>query len=295
VARLRALAPGLVAFLLTAPAAGDPGVVDLAVLSYNVHGLASWAAGDAPEARMPRIGRLLNAYDVALLQEDWVHHEGLRREAQHPFVERGQPARESWFRGLAGAPAESGSGLTLLARLPRDRIALIEREPYGLCAGWVVGGADCFADKGWLRARLALAAEFEVDFWDTHLDAGDGASDLAARRAQLEILRERIGSRSRERAVFLGGDFNLDFADPEERALLGGFAASLGLADAGIEPGPPWKRIDYLFYRGGDGVAVELVEAGREPTFVHDGGAPLSDHPAVYARFRLRRVAPGSQ
>jgi hypothetical protein len=35
-------------------------------------------------------------------------------------------------------------------------------------------------------------------------------------------------------------------------------------------------------------VRLELLEAGEALEFVRNG-APLSDHPAVYARFRLER------
>ena len=42
-----------------------------------------------------------------------------------------------------------------------------------------------------------------------------------------------------------------------------------------------------MFYRPGEGADLELVEAGEALEF-RDGGTPLSDHPALYGRFRIR-------
>jgi hypothetical protein len=93
----------LIAALLLAasPAAGD----EFTVLSYNTHGLIAWVAGDDPATRLPIIGVKSNAYDVALLQEDFSHHAALRRGARQPIVERGNPSRfGSW------CPICGGSG-----------------------------------------------------------------------------------------------------------------------------------------------------------------------------------------
>ena len=46
------------------------------------------------------------------------------------------------------------------------------------------------------------------------------------------------------------------------------------------------RQLDYLLYRDGAGTEVELVEAGFATDFERNG-APLSDHPALFARFRI--------
>ncbi|HET6304487.1 MAG TPA: endonuclease/exonuclease/phosphatase family protein, partial [Myxococcota bacterium] len=88
--------------------------------------------------------------------------------------------------------------------------------------------------------------------------------------------------------LVVGGDLNLHHDDPGDRALLAGFVAALGLADSQARPAPGsgWGRIDYLLVRSGTDVALEVLEAGMAAEFVHDG-APLSDHPALWARLRV--------
>jgi hypothetical protein len=250
----------------------SPGAVELRVVTYNTHGLPAWIAHDDPERRFPVIGRLLDAYDLAVVQEDFFHHELLLGAITLPLRARGN----------------EGSGLTTLARLPARVLVETQAEPYGICSGWLFGANDCLGDKGFLRTRLALANGTRVDFVNTHLDAGRDDADREARRAQLEILAERLRGASAGVPLVVGGDLNLHHDDPRDRALLDRFSAALGLADSEARPvaGSAWSRIDYLLTRGGDGVAIEVLEAGMAAEFVHDG-APLSDHPALWVRLRV--------
>jgi endonuclease/exonuclease/phosphatase (EEP) superfamily protein YafD len=252
-----------------------PSAVELRVVTYNTHGLPAWIAGDDPARRFPVIGRLLDAYDLAVVQEDFFHHELLLGAITLPLRARGN----------------EGSGLTTLARLPARVLVETEAEPYGVCSGWILGANDCLGDKGFLRTRIALPNGARVDFVNTHLDAGRGDDDRAARRAQLEILAERLRRASANVPLVVGGDLNLHHDDPLDRALLDGFAAALDLADSGARPAPGsgWGRIDYLLYRPGADVALEVLEAGMAAEFVHEG-APLSDHPALWARLRVGRI-----
>jgi endonuclease/exonuclease/phosphatase (EEP) superfamily protein YafD len=250
-----------------------PGAVELRVVTYNTHGLPAWIAGDDPERRFPLIGRLLDAYDLAVVQEDFYHHELLLGAITLPLRARGNER----------------SGLTTLARLPAEELVETEAEPYGTCSGWILGANDCLADKGFLRTRVALPNGARVDFVNTHLDAGGADADREARRAQLAILAERLRRASADVPLVVGGDLNLHHDHPGDRALLDGFVAALGLADSGARPAPGsgWGRIDYLLYRSSADVALEVLEAGMAAEFVHDGGAPLSDHPALWARLRV--------
>lgn len=271
------------------PKGVDP--VVFSVLSYNAHGLPGWIARDDPEARFPKIGRLANHYDVALIQEDFAHHERLIQAAEHPLVERGNGPRagcRGWLYYLCG---RSGSGLTILARVGSERLLAQHREAYDLCAGWVGGANDCLASKGFLYVRLALGEGIAIDFYDTHLDAGDGAADRRVRATQLARLAAAIEEHSDGVPVIVAGDFNLPDDEPGERALLQSFLASLKLRDSGARLADPkrWpRRIDYIFYRSGGGVSVDAVAAGEALEFVA-GERPLSDHPALYARFRAQR------
>ncbi len=269
----------IIALLLAAsPAAAD----EFTVLSYNTHGLITWVAGDDPATRFPIIGDKTNAYHVALLQEDFSHHAALRQGTRQPIVERGNPSRfGSWCLVC------SGSGLTTLSRWGMENLVQAVSRAYGQCAGWIGGANDCLATKGFQRMRLRLPGGAELDFVNTHLDAGDGVEDREARRRQLDLLRRSLEAEVAGEPLILAGDLNLDAAVPEDVALRDAFTDALGLANSGARGGSRWATLDYIFYRSGGGLELEVVEAGEDTSFVHEE-APLSDHPAIFARFRTR-------
>jgi endonuclease/exonuclease/phosphatase family metal-dependent hydrolase len=257
------------------------------VLSYNTHGLPAYAAFDDPEHRFPIIGRKAREYDVAMLQENFRWDEKLR-EGSGPWT--ALPGNPSRFAGstLCWLLCD-GAGLTLATRLPREAIVALERRPYDACSGWLLGANDCLATKGFLHARVRLGG-YDVHFVNTHLDAGGSPEDRAARRAELAQLRAYLESAAAGGALVLGGDLNLDAANAEDAALRDEFAAALGLADTGAAPRPDegWERLDYLYRRDGAEVALDVIEAGEAREFVDEAGTPLSDHPALFARFRAR-------
>lgn len=259
----------------------------MTVLSYNTRGLPGWVAGDAPEERSPRIGALLRRFDLVLLQEDFAHHEPLRVAAALPLVQRGNDSRfaGSWWCALL-CP---GSGLTFFSRLGGETLAALANVAYDACAGWLGGGSDCLATKGFQHAHLQLPGERLVHVVNTHLDAGPGEEDRVARAAQLDQLAGWIESRVGDAALVLAGDLNLDASRPEDRRLRDEFAARLGLADSGARAaqGSPWRVLDYIFVRSGAGRVIDVLEAGEERSFVH-AGSPLSDHPALFARLHIR-------
>jgi hypothetical protein len=269
----------ILALLLAAsPAAGD----EFTVLSYNTHGLSAWVAGDDPAGRFPIIGEKSNAYHVTLIQEDFSHHVALRRGARQPIVERGNPSRFGRW-----CPICSGSGLTLLSRFERRDLLEVVARAYRDCAGWIGGANDCLATKGFQRVRIRLLGGGELNFVNTHLDAGRSPADREARRSQLDLLRRSIEAEVAAGALILAGDLNLDAADPEDVALRDAFTSALELSNSGARGTRRWPILDYIFYRSGGGVELEVVEAGEDVNFVHEG-APLSDHPAIFARFRTR-------
>jgi endonuclease/exonuclease/phosphatase family metal-dependent hydrolase len=282
--RTRILARALALALALVGGAAQAG--EFSVLSYNTHGLPGWVAGDAPQRRFPRIGALVQRYDVALLQEDFAHHPVLRGAAAPLLLERGNPSR---FRGSALCLLFcEGSGLSFATRLPRAWLVDLASRAYEACSGWLGGANDCFATKGFQHARLVLNGALEVHFVNTHLDAGRSAEDRAARRVQLERLRAHLEREAAGAALVLGGDLNLDAADPEDAALRDAFAAALGLEDTGATaaPGAPWRRLDYLYQRSGSTVRLEVLDAGEAPGFLDGAGGPLSDHPPIFARLR---------
>ena len=73
--------------LVLAACASDDGERELtfSVLTYNVAGLPAGISSSEPDINTPLISPLLNDYDIALVQEDFVYHRDLARDAEHVF------------------------------------------------------------------------------------------------------------------------------------------------------------------------------------------------------------------
>lgn len=267
------------------PLASEAGSTTLTVLSYNVHGLF-WPAAGGKRVRMPAIGRRVRGYDIAFLQEDFLaaHHRRLIAELPGYDVLRGN--------GRDGGARLLGSGLTLMFDEALGREVLRQTNvDFDDCWGRlrIASLHDCWANKGFLHARLRLAGGAEIDLVDTHLDAGGTAGDRAVRERQVDRLRRYLEREAAGRALIVAGDLNLDFGSPDQERVLGTFQSALGLHDSGARPaaGAVDERIDYILFRGGEELGLELLAAGVDDRFV-EKGRPLSDHPAIYARFGIR-------
>lgn len=253
------------------------------LLTYNTHGLPALFARDDPESRFPRIAQHAGRFEIALLQEDFSHHEALEGSLPRDTrVERGLVSR------FAFCPFCSGSGLTWLSRFPESWQIEVDAFPFETCAGWLTGLNDCFATKGFqlVRVRPPSGAGFFVV--NTHLDAGRRPADRAARERQLDAIVRTIEPRASGQALIIGGDLNLDDTDPADRALLDAFIARLDLRDTGARGASDkdWAVLDYLLYREGETTRLEVLDAGEATEFEH-AGEPLSDHPALFARIRI--------
>lgn len=261
----------------------------LSVLSYNIHGLPAWIAGDDPAVRIPRIGRHLNGHDIVLVQEDFAFHELLVEAINHRVRVRGNGAR-SWLLGkLFMFCGYCGSGLTVLADVQPSQIVAMDRVAFSSCHGWLGSGHDCWASKGFVRLRLRLGEGAAVDLYGVHLDAGRAAGDRAVRAGQLDELRRAVIAHSHEHALVVGGDFNLEWSDPGDREQLRQFARDVQLVDVATDhPGFAADRVDYLLYRSGRDVSLSVEEAGVVDALSLAGDAPLSDHAALFARVTAR-------
>jgi endonuclease/exonuclease/phosphatase family metal-dependent hydrolase len=262
----------------TTPAAAE----DFDLLVYNTHGLPSWIAGDDPETRFPIIGSHTERYDLTLLQEDFNHHEKLREGTGTALVKRGSPTRLPWCTFC------SGDGLTTVSRLPADWQLEIENYTFATCSGWLTGANDCLATKGFQLLDLTTPGGARIFVVNTHMDAGEGESDREAREAQLETLRQVVQREVGDHALIVAGDLNLDASNPLDRALLEAFMQSLGLIDSGAHPTPPtnWEILDYILIRNGPKTRLVVRNSGEDLTLAQHG-TPLSDHPALFARFTV--------
>jgi endonuclease/exonuclease/phosphatase family metal-dependent hydrolase len=272
---------------LAAPAAAE----EITVLSYNTHGLHRWISGDDPERRFPLIGERSRAYDLALFQEvfleDFYHRLAPEPQTGRKMY-RGNGPRPGPLGLLAALCGACGSGLAVAVH-ERLSVVSVDRKAFGSCAGKVRGGHDCWASKGFLYLRLRFPEGAELDLYDLHLDAGDRGADFRARRHQMQRIRDEIQLHSPDRAVIVAGDFNLKLRVARDRDLLEAFRVGLGLSDSLARPrGDLWREvIDYILYRSGPKADLRLLQAGEAAEFVDDEEQPLSDHPAVFARFRI--------
>jgi endonuclease/exonuclease/phosphatase family metal-dependent hydrolase len=290
--------------LAAAPGIGDAGpeTDTFSVLSYNVHGLFRMIAQDAPGTRSRTIGWLASRYDVVMLQEDFEYHKMIAGQMTGMIVHRGNGMRPDarlivakvlLFPFQVFIPHFSppyGAGVTtftITELQPED--ATVTQGRYRGCNGWLGSKGDCWASKGFLRVRIGLPNGTTVDLYNTHLEAGGEPEAQEVRRRQLNQLARQIDKLSGDGALIVAGDLNCAFARPGDGALVMAFRDKLGLHDSGAGAELPfWRERDYILYRHGTGVRLLVEEAGEATEFVHADRA-LSDHPALFARFRTVR------
>lgn len=262
----------------TAPA---PKTGTLRVLTYNVHGLPAAITGDDTAGRMKLIGPLLEPFDVVGLQEDFVdaNHATLEQAVTHPHKVR--------FATLVAEDKFYGSGLAVFSRVPPG---LVEQRFYTTCYGLFDHAADCMASKGFQILRLQVAPGVEVDFYNTHMEAGGGPEDQAARIVQVGQVVEAMATVSKDRAVIFVGDTNISVDDPVEAPQMATLTGQAGLHDAcEAVKCPQPGRIDRILLRDSAQVDLQVETWTNEPAFVDAKGVPLSDHDAISARIRWTR------
>ncbi len=282
----------------TAPDSGS-----FTLLSYNVAGLPPGMSESKPIRNMLRISPKLNAYDLVLVQEDFLFHRLLKLVARHPFQSEPQPLSGiinkdflSRVRGISVSDLGDLSDFLGSDRLTNDglnRFSVFpftgfQRHPWVACNGLTEAANDCLAPKGFSYARHEIADSIFIDVYNVHGDAGRSPEDEEARRQQFRELATFIQERSAGLPVIVAGDTNLQTPVPADEEILQEFMAATGLALAsrtlGNERGLP-PDVDRIFYRGGD--AVTLVPTVREiaEEFVDGDGNSLSDHEGIRVEF----------
>jgi endonuclease/exonuclease/phosphatase family metal-dependent hydrolase len=239
----------------------------LRLATYNVAGLPEGLSLVHPLATLPRVGQLLNAYDLVLVQEDFAYPELLRKNLHLPY-------RSAAF--VRGEALHFGDGLSLFGKLPFGEAT---RIPWRACHGLVDSYFDCWTPKGLAQVRLEVSPGLSIDVYDVHLDAGTASGDRAARAAQLAQLMETVRRRSAGKAVVVGGDFNLT---EEERVPFYMLSGSVGLVDvcAQLRCPEPW-RIDRVLVRGSATLSLTPRAWRIDRSFRDARGQPLSDHRLV--------------
>jgi len=275
-------------FCLALPAAAGestPARGELHMVSYNIAGLPiPNTDGRRPLRDAAEIGRQIAADGCALLavQEDFSNYFSIRRAFAAPYY--------SYNRG--NIPA--GDGLDVFSLHPLynvERRAWEQR--YG---GFFYGSADEYTPKGFQHAVMELAPGVYLDVYNLHANAGGtgaGSAAGAARRAQFEQLSAYIQENSQGRAVVILGDFNTRLRSPfdgmyevlmEPCGLTDTWAEMHNAGRVGYDGQSDWPQelVDRIMYRGGDSLALTLLEADRRPRRTADG-RDLSDHSFSWA------------
>ncbi len=270
-----------------APAGGAAAAAsgEFSALTYNVAGLPEPLSSGNPAANTPRIGELVNAYDIVHVQEDFNYHAALYAADDHPFA---TPTS-------GGVPF--GSGLNAMSSFPYQEL---ERVKWSAC-----NGTDCLTPKGFTFARMRMAEGVYVDFYNAHPNAGSTDPDLAARRANVTQLSRFVAAHSAGNAVVLMGDTNTRYtrAGDNIRELLaennltdvwvekvrGGQPPAIGSPALVCDPANVTNEcevVDKILYRGSRHVRLRADAYNNEHgRFLDPAGQPLSDHYPHLARF----------
>lgn len=129
----------------------------------------------------------------------------------------GFPYRTEILNPAGIIPIPTNGGIIIFSRWPIETEEEIE---YDVCGQ---SSADCLAKKGMKYARInKLGKRYHV--FGTHMDAGNGADDIHARRTQMAEIRDFIADLNipENEPVIFGGDFNTDpiGADNDYQAFL---------------------------------------------------------------------------
>lgn len=254
---------------------------ELRILTYNVAGLPDGVSGaGAPLLdRMPLIGSFLDDYDLVGIQEDFdpTGHDALLGEVSHATVR--------WFDTRVADDRVYGSGLSQLAR---PALLSYEAEHYTRCNGVFDGASDCLASKGFQILTLSLGGA-ELDFYNTHHEAGGGDEDEAVRLDQVQQVVASAEGRSAGRAIIYTGDFNLRPDDPSDAVPLAAYDTADLRRSCEILGCEEPHHIDQVRLRDGDDIELEATSWARVTDMVDTQGEDLSDHPAVEVTVRWRR------
>lgn len=252
---------------------------EFSAVSYNVHGLPSELTGDDTPGRMEQIAPLLAAYDVVGLQEDFddQNHATLEAGTEHPTKIR--------FAEHIADDRFYGSGLAVFAN---QEAIHTHHEHYADCYGTLDGASDCLASKGFQAIRLQFGPEDDqtIDVYNSHLEAGGGTEDNAARASHVDQLIAAMSTVSAGRAVLFLADTNLKDsapADLPEITRLIGDAQLTELCVAVDCPDP--GRIDRVLYRSSEALSLTGLDWWVADEFVDENGADLSDHEPIAGRF----------
>jgi len=291
------------------------------VLSYNVQGVPLISKN---HWRLNLIGELLaqrrakgTEPDVVLIQEAFAKRSrDLVAIADYPYVVYG-PSRKDPSKiirreifdlmGLFHFEKDFWKKIKLL----KSGLIIMSNHPITQAHSMAFGkkdcnGIDCPVNKGVMHARIKIKdTPFELDLFNTHMDAHTRPEDREARRKQIDFI-DRLMKTVAEKGtpVIFVGDFNMTiqsenydhFVELSGLTNMGEVCVNSSdtcTVDAETDPFDVYQNIDLHFAnKNGSGVNITPVWAARNFTQTYDG-VRLSDHDGFEMKYNLNwQVSP---
>lgn len=262
---------------------------EFSVITYNVAGLPGIISSAVTErsSSIAEIGRLLNRFDIAHVQEDFNYNKHLYRKGNlHPF------------RTSTKGKVPFGDGLNTLSKYP---VHALRRIKWKDCTG-----ADCFTPKGFSFSRVEVAKNVFIDFYNVHANAYNHHAAAGARRKNMLQLSDYIKKHSSVNAVVVMGDLNAHYSY---------FYDNVGILNTENDLEDVWlnqksngklpvrsrdfpddnilsvtdscETIDKILFRSSESLTLRILGYQVENLlFTNKYGLPLSDHHPVSARFQ---------
>lgn len=261
------------------------------VITYNIAGLPQFICSAATPRKesISAIGRLLNRFDIAHVQEDFNYNQYLYHTGNtHPF------------RTPTKGAVMTGDGLNTLSKFP---VKQLRRIAWTDCTG-----ADCFTPKGFTYTRIEIAPNRFIDFYNVHANAYNHPRATLARRHNMEQLSAYICQHSAGNAVIVMGDLNGRYSFGQDN--VDWLLRENELTDTWIslhcknqlpirsDAVPPSdilnltdssETIDKILFRSSAFIQLKPSSYALEKAmFTNTKGQPLSDHHPVSARFEWK-------
>jgi endonuclease/exonuclease/phosphatase family metal-dependent hydrolase len=246
------------------------------ILLWNV---ALTPGQDNPKHRAKRIGKLLNEYDVVVLNECFLFRNEVLDKTVH-ICRYTDPS--IWYKPF-------NSGVVILSKFP---IWNCRHKTFSDCTTW-----DAFACKAVLSCTFEVRC-MKFDLYGTHLQAGGDASHHAVRLKQAKELVEHVRStHDPKNQLILCGDWNCGpVADPEFNVFSGHYSHQTDARErhrefATITEGLQVERIlahpheddicSFLWKKPHVDSQRKITMERKEVIFADENGAPLSDTAAL--------------
>ena len=249
------------------------------VLTYNIHALHPLIAGDDPHFRVPKILEKSIDYDFIFIQENWIYDYDYLDKLlpSHQFI---VSDKSKFFWPLNYLINANGSGLTMIVS-DEYKVLNFHEEKFNYCNGWFSDANDCLGSKGFQHIQLEISGR-RVDFYNTHLDAGNSEADISTRQKQVIHIIDYIKNHSDLHPIILCGDLNINKIGSKEEKILDRLIEDLDLdiVDWSSENLYDKEVLDYILYRG--------FEINNNLFGINYNLLGLSDHPPISASFYIK-------